>query len=142
MNNAKACRTVAAMLATGAMCATMAVAPFSPMVERVEAANTYSKLLNAQNKKAASAQREAQLRSQLAGVKSDLADKIVELDELTNTKIPAAQAAKIDKKDDGAPNFFFTHRASLDIIEKWFFFEATDDVIPETDMTGGFFNGL
>ena len=93
MNNAKACRTVAAMLATGAMCATMAVAPFSPMVERVEAANTYSKLLNAQNKKAASAQREAQLRSQLAGVKSDLADKIVELDELTNTKIPAAQAA-------------------------------------------------
>lgn len=102
MNNAKACRTVAAMLATGAMCATMAVAPFSPMVERVEAANTYSKLLNAQNKKAASAQREAQLRSQLAGVKSDLADKIVELDELTNTKIPAAQAAVEQANADAA----------------------------------------
>lgn len=102
MNNAKACRTVAAMLATGAMCATMAVAPFSPMVERVEAANAYSKLLNAQNKKAASAQREAQLRSQLAGVKSDLADKIVELDELTNTKIPAAQAAVEQANADAA----------------------------------------
>ena len=102
MNNAKVGRTVAAMLATGAVCATMAVAPFSPMVERAEAANTYSKLLNAQNRKAASAQREAQLRSQLAGVKSDLADKIVELDELTNTKIPAAQAAVEQANADAA----------------------------------------
>ena len=85
MTSKKALKPAVAVFATGALCATMAV----PQAQ----ANTYSNLVNAQNKKAASSQREAQLRSQLSGVKSDLADKIVELDELTNTKIPAAQAA-------------------------------------------------
>ena len=88
MTSKKALKPAVAVFATGALCATMAIAPFSSAQ-----ANTYSNLVNAQNKKAASSQREAQLRSQLSGVKSDLADKIVELDELTNTKIPAAQAA-------------------------------------------------
>jgi len=88
MTSKKALKPAVAVFATGALCATMAIAPV-PQAQ----ANTYSNLVNAQNKKAASSQREAQLRSQLSGVKSDLADKIVELDELTNTKIPAAQAA-------------------------------------------------
>ena len=92
MTSKKALKPAVAVFATGALCATMAIAPFSSAVPQVQA-NTYSNLVNAQNKKAASSQREAQLRSQLSGVKSDLADKIVELDELTNTKIPAAQAA-------------------------------------------------
>lgn len=92
MTSKKALKPAVAVFATGALCATMAIAPFSSAVPQAQA-NTYSNLVNAQNKKAASSQREAQLRSQLSGVKSDLADKIVELDELTNTKIPAAQAA-------------------------------------------------
>ena len=57
--------------------------------------------MNAQNRKSDSAQREAQLRSQLSGVKSDLANKIVELDKLTNTKIPAAQA-EVDEANAAA----------------------------------------
>ena len=92
MTSKKALKPAVAVLQRGALCATMAIAPFSSAVPQAQA-NTYSNLVNAQNKKAASSQREAQLRSQLSGVKSDLADKIVELDELTNTKIPAAQAA-------------------------------------------------
>ena len=92
MTSKKALKPAVAVFATGALCATMAIAPFSSAIPQAQA-NTYSNLVNAQNKKAASSQREAQLRSQLSGVKSDLADKIVELDELTNTKIPAAQAA-------------------------------------------------
>ena len=92
MTSKKALKPAVAVFATGALCATMAIAPFSSAVPQAQA-NTYSNLVNAQNKKAASSQREAQLRSQLSGVKSDLADRIVELDELTNTKIPAAQAA-------------------------------------------------
>ena len=92
MTSKKALKPAVAVFATGVLCATMAIAPFSSAVPQAQA-NTYSNLVNAQNKKAASSQREAQLRSQLSGVKSDLADKIVELDELTNTKIPAAQAA-------------------------------------------------
>lgn len=92
MTSKKALKPAVAVFATGALCATMAIAPFSSAVPQAQA-NTYSNLVNAQNKKAASSQREAQLRSQLSGVKSDLADKIVELDELTNTKIPAARAA-------------------------------------------------
>ena len=92
MTSKKALKPAVAVFATGALCATMAIAPFSSAVPQAQA-NTYSNLVNAQNKKVASSQREAQLRSQLSGVKSDLADKIVELDELTNTKTPAAQAA-------------------------------------------------
>lgn len=100
MISKKALKPAAAVFATGAMCATMAIAPFSPAVPQAQA-NTYSNLVNAQNKKAASSQREAQLRSQLSGVKSDLADKIVELDKLTNTKIPAAQA-EVDEANAAA----------------------------------------
>ena len=92
MTSKKALKPAVAVFATGALCATMAIAPFSSAVPQAQA-NTYSNLVNAQNKKAASSQREAQLRSQLSGVKSDLADKIVELDELTNTKIPAVDEA-------------------------------------------------
>lgn len=100
MISKKALKPAAAVFATGAMCATMAIAPFAPVVPQAHA-NTYSNLVNAQNQKSNSAQREARLRSQLSGVKSDLADKIVELDELTNTKIPAAQA-EVDEANAAA----------------------------------------
>lgn len=100
MTSKKALKPAAAVFATGAMCATMAIAPFSSAVPQAHA-NTYSNLVNAQNRKSDSAQREAQLRSQLSGVKSDLANKIVELDELTNTKIPAAQA-EVDEANAAA----------------------------------------
>ena len=100
MISKKALKPAAAVFATGAMCATMAIAPFSPAVPQAHA-NTYSNLVNAQNRKSDSAQREAQLRSQLSGVKSDLANKIVELDALTNTKIPAAQA-EVDEANAAA----------------------------------------
>lgn len=55
-------------------------------------ANTYSDLINAQNQHAASVQREAELKQQLAGASQELADKVLELDDLTNNKIVAAQA--------------------------------------------------
>ena len=100
MISKKALKPAAAVFATGALCATMAIAPFSSAVPQAQA-NTYSNLVNAQNKKVASSQREAQLRSQLSGVKSDLANKIVELDKLTNTKIPAAQA-EVDEANAAA----------------------------------------
>lgn len=93
MTKGKAIRQVSAVCLTSVLCLAVSVAPDSPMTESAYANNTYSNLVNAQNEKAASAQREAELRSQLSGVRADLADKIVELDELTNTKIPAAQAA-------------------------------------------------
>ena len=93
MTKSKAIRQVCAVSLTSALCLAISVAPDSPMIENAYANNTYSNLVDAQNEKAASAQREAELRAQLAGVREDLADKIVELDELTNTKIPAAQAA-------------------------------------------------
>lgn len=72
MTSKKALKPAVAVFATGVLCATMAIAPFSSAVPQAQA-NTYSNLVNAQNKKAASSQREAQLRSQLSGVKSDLA---------------------------------------------------------------------
>ncbi|ANU43799.1 CHAP domain-containing protein [Bifidobacterium animalis subsp. animalis] len=65
-------------------------------------ADTYSDLVNAQNSHAQSKQREAALREQLAGVNSDLADKIVELDDLNNNKIPAAQAKVQQANSDAA----------------------------------------
>ena len=58
--------------------------------------------MNAQNSHAQSKQREAALREQLAGVNSDLADKIVELDDLNNNKIPAAQAKVQQANSDAA----------------------------------------
>ena len=61
---------------------------------------TYRELLNAQNKKQESIQREAQLKAQLANVDSTLANKIIELDDLTNNQIPAAQQAVIDANNE------------------------------------------
>lgn len=50
-------------------------------------ADTYSDLINAQNQHAASVQREAELKQQLAGASQDLANKVLELDDLTNNKM-------------------------------------------------------
>lgn len=84
-------KTGLAGLATMAMLATVGMMPAAPVPQAY--ADTYDDLLNAQSQQADSAQREADLRAQLSGVSSDLADKIVELDKLTNTTIPAAQTA-------------------------------------------------
>ena len=53
MTSKKALKPAVAVFATGALCATMAIAPFSSAVPQAQA-NTYSNLVNAQNKKAAS----------------------------------------------------------------------------------------
>ncbi|PJM76932.1 CHAP domain-containing protein [Bifidobacterium felsineum] len=65
-------------------------------------ANTYSNLVNAQNQHAASVARESQLKAQLAGVSTELANKIVELDDLTNNKIVAAQDKVTQANADAA----------------------------------------
>lgn len=52
---------------------------------------TYSQLLAKRSQAAASRQRVATLKSQLSGVSSDLRKEILDLDDLTNNKIPAAQ---------------------------------------------------
>ena len=65
-------------------------------------ADTYSDLINAQNQHAASVQREAELKQQLAGASQDLANKVLELDDLTNNKIVAAQA-KVTQAQRGMP---------------------------------------
>ena len=62
-------------------------------------ADTYSDLINAQNQHAASVQREAELKQQLAGASQDLANKVPELDDLTNNKIVAAQAKVTGQRD-------------------------------------------
>lgn len=64
-------------------------------------ADTYSDLVNARNAHSASVQREAELRSQLEGVNQELADKILELDDLTNNKIAAAQE-KVTQANEAA----------------------------------------
>lgn len=65
-------------------------------------ADTYSDLINAQNQHAASVQREVELKQQLAGVNQELADKVLELDDLTNNKIVAAQAKVTQANEDAA----------------------------------------
>lgn len=54
---------------------------------------TYSQLLTARSQAAASKKRVADLKSQLSGVSSSLQKQILELDDLTNNQIPAAQEA-------------------------------------------------
>ena len=88
MTKAHVIKPALATLVAVAACATgLAFAP----VQSAQA-DTYSDLVNAQNQHAASVQREAELKQQLAGVNQELADKILELDDLTNNKIVAAQA--------------------------------------------------
>ena len=64
-------------------------------------ADTYSDLVNARNSHAASVQRENELRAQLNGVNQELADKILELNDLTNNKIVAAQE-KVTQANEAA----------------------------------------
>ena len=49
-----------------------------------------------------SVQREAELKQQLAGASQDLANKVLELDDLTNNKIVAAQAKVTQANEDAA----------------------------------------
>ena len=92
-------KTGFAALAAATMLATIGMIPAIPVP--VAQADTYSDLLNAQAQQQSSAQREAELRAQLSGVSDDLANKIIELDDLTNNKIPAAQSA-VDKANEAA----------------------------------------
>ncbi|PLS31304.1 amidase [Bifidobacterium margollesii] len=69
-----------------ALIASMALTAVSAPVPEANAVPSYSDL-------AASKARKADLEDQLAGVKSDLADKIVELNDLTTNQIPAAEKA-------------------------------------------------
>nr|WP_033518064.1 CHAP domain-containing protein [Bifidobacterium cuniculi] len=99
-----------------------------PTVVPTAEADTYSDLVSAQNSQQASAQREAQLREQLKGVKSDLSDKVVELDDLTNTQIPAAQekvtaanaaaAAAKDEADAAAERLSAARKDKAELEEK------------------------
>ena len=98
MTKAKTMRPVLATCAASAICvAGLLASPVQPAQ-----ANTYSNLVNAQSQHAASVQREAQLKQQLAGASTELADKIMELDDLTNNKIVAAQDKVTQANADAA----------------------------------------
>ena len=98
MTKAKTMRPVLAACAASAICvAGLLASPVQPAQ-----ANTYSNLVNAQSQHAASVQREAQLKQQLAGASTELADKIMELDDLTNNKIIAAQDKVTQANADAA----------------------------------------
>jgi surface antigen/peptidoglycan hydrolase CwlO-like protein len=62
---------------------------------------TYSQLLSARSKAAASRQRVSNLKSQLSGVSASLQKQILELDDLTNNQIPAAQES-VNTANDAA----------------------------------------
>lgn len=89
MTRGTASRPWIATLLAASLCAVGFAAPVIAPVPQAHA-DTYSDLVNAQNSHQQSVQREAELREQLDGVSSDLANKIVELDDLTNNQIPAA----------------------------------------------------
>lgn len=74
---------------------------------------TYSELLAARSKAAASKQRVANLKSQLSGVSASLQSKILELDDLTNNKIPAAQDA-VDSANDAQASAESAAQAAAD----------------------------
>lgn len=88
MTKANVIKPVLATIVAAAACTAGLVFGPAPSAQ----ADTYSDLINAQNQHAASVQREAELKQQLAGVNEELANKILELDDLTNNKIVAAQA--------------------------------------------------
>lgn len=101
MTNRKRNVPVVASSLASALCIGALAVPMSTYTPQAYA-DTYSDLVNAQNSHAQSKQREAALREQLAGVNSDLADKIVELDDLNNNKIPTAQAKVQQANSDAA----------------------------------------
>ena len=101
MTNRKRTVPVVASSLASVLCIGALAVPMSTYTPQAYA-DTYSDLVNAQNSHAQSKQREAALREQLAGVNSDLADKIVELDDLNNNKIPAAQAKVQQANSDAA----------------------------------------
>lgn len=83
-------RRAAALVASiSALClgATLFAAPLQPAQ-----AVTLGDIASARNRAASSHAREAQLRGQLSGVSSSLAQKILQLDDLTNNQIPQAQS--------------------------------------------------
>ena len=80
--------------ASGAAVLAFSLAGFIP--NGFAGADTYSDLVSAQRQQQSSAQREADLRNSLAGVNQELAQKVLELDSLINTQIPAAQTDVVE----------------------------------------------
>ena len=85
-------KATAAFMAAAATIALSAVT-FVASPARPAMAVTASQLQSARSSAAASRAREAQLRQQLHGVSQDLANKILQLNDLTQNQIPAAQEA-------------------------------------------------
>lgn len=88
----KRARTVTAACVASLAVLSMGVSLFAAPLHPAQAV-TLGQIQSARNQAAASRARESQLRGQLKGVSSSLANKILELDDLTNNKIPAAQQA-------------------------------------------------
>lgn len=101
MSRTRVGKSAIAMMSAAAMCMTLAISMTSVVMSPIAQADTYSDLLDAQSRQQSSAAREAELKSQLAGVSDELAAKILELDTLTNTTIPAAQDA-VTKANEAA----------------------------------------
>lgn len=97
MRRLKSSQTLMASI-TSLLCACAMVVPAMPAH-----ADTLSKLNSARNQYAQSTQRESELKSQLSDVNAELKSKILELDDLTNNKIVAAQA-KVEAANVAAAN--------------------------------------
>lgn len=89
-----------AFIVAAALVSTLSMAVGFVTPSKAEAV-TYSQLLTARSQAAASKQRVANLKAQLSGVNQSLAAKILELDDLTNNQIPAAQDA-VDQANDAS----------------------------------------
>lgn len=91
-------RIAVAACLTAAMCVPLAMIAPVPGAFAVN----QSQVDQAQSAVISSQDQENELRSQLSGVQSDLADKIVQLADLTNVQIPAAQEKVTQANADAA----------------------------------------
>lgn len=87
MTNVRVTKPVLATLVTAAACAgDLAFSSAQPAQ-----VDTYFDLINVQNQHVTSVQRETEFKRRLAGISQELADRVPELDDLTNNKTIAAQ---------------------------------------------------
>ncbi|MDD6461979.1 MAG: CHAP domain-containing protein [Bifidobacteriaceae bacterium] len=98
MKQMRRSRIAVALCVTAAMCTPLAMLAPAPGAYAI----SQSQVNQAQSAVTSSQDQEAQLRAQLSGVQSDLADKIVQLDDLTNVQIPAAQDKVTQANSDAA----------------------------------------
>lgn len=90
----RACVAVALAVALSVPVAMLCPAPRAEAITQTQIDQAQSSVYDSQ-------QQEDLLRQQLAGVQSDLAAKLLALDDLTNVQIPAAQA-KVDEANEKA----------------------------------------